>query len=75
MNPITVGSMIIVVPGVERVVIAIPARFNGVVVATGDVLVAAYYAAQERVGHHGEYGKYTWGSSRLTGKHLEPHRH
>ena len=37
---------------------AILARLNNAVVTAGDVLVALYCAAQERVGGlHGEYGK------------------
>ena len=36
----------------------IPARLNSTVVTAGDVLVAVYCTAQERVGgHHGEHGK------------------
>jgi len=38
MNPSMVGSMMIVVPGVERVVIVFPAMLDGAEVPVGDVL-------------------------------------
>jgi hypothetical protein len=40
MNPRTVGSMPIVVPGLERVIVVFPATLDSAVVTVGDVLVA-----------------------------------
>jgi len=57
MNPNTVGSMAIVVPGLERVVVVFPATLDSAVVTVGDVLVAVYRAVQESaIEHHGESG-------------------
>jgi hypothetical protein len=57
MNPSTVGSMTIVVPGLERVVVVFPATLDSDVVTVGDVLVAVYHAVQESaIERHGEFG-------------------
>jgi len=57
MNPSTVGSMPIVVPGLERVVVAFPATLDSAVVTVCDVLVAVYRAVQESAfERHGEFG-------------------
>jgi len=57
MNPSTVGSIAIVVPGVERVVVVFPATLDSNVVTVGDVLVAVYRALQESAfNHYGEFG-------------------
>jgi len=56
MNPSTVGSMTIIVPGFERVVVVFPATPDDVV-KVGDVLVAVYCAMQESdMEHYGEFG-------------------
>jgi hypothetical protein len=58
MNPSTVGSMTIVVPGVETaVVVVFPATLDSDVVTVGDVLVAVYRAIQESaIQYYGEFG-------------------
>jgi hypothetical protein len=49
--------MMIVVPGLERVVVIFPATLDGAVVTVSDVLVAVYRAAQESaLEHHGDFG-------------------
>ena len=55
MNPSTVGSMTIVVPGLGRVIVVFPATSDSGVVTVGDVLVAVYRTVQESsIEHHGE---------------------
>ena len=57
MNPSLVGSMPIVVPGLDRVVVVFPATLDSAVVTVGDVLVAVYRAVQESAfERHGEFG-------------------
>jgi len=57
MNPSTVGSMAIVVPGLGRVVVVFPATLDSGVVTVGDVLVAVYRAVQESaIARHEERG-------------------
>jgi len=47
MNPTTVGSVTIIVPSVERVVIVFPATLDSAVVMVGDVLVAVHHPVRE----------------------------
>ena len=57
MNPSMVGSMAIIVPGLERVVVVFLATLDSEVVTVDDVLVAVYHAVQESaIEHHGEFG-------------------
>ena len=49
MNPSTVGSMAIVVPGLNMVIVVFPATLDSAVVTVGDVPVALYRAVQESV--------------------------
>ena len=57
MNPSMVGSMTIVVPGLERVIVAFPATLDSDVVIVCDVLVAVYRAMQESAfEHRGGFG-------------------
>jgi len=57
MDPSTVGSMAIVVPGLERVIVVFPATLDSDVVTVGDVIVAVYRAVQESaIEHHSEFG-------------------
>ena len=57
MNPSTIGSMTMVVPGLERVVVVFPTTLDSDVVTVGDVLVAVYCAVQESAfEHHTEFG-------------------
>jgi len=57
MNPSTVGSIAIVVPGLERVVVVFPATLDSDVVTVGDVFVAVYRALQESAfNYYGEFG-------------------
>ena len=57
MNPSTVGSMTIVVPGLGRAIVVLPATSDNNVVTVSDVLVAVYRAVQESsIEHHGEFG-------------------
>jgi len=46
MNPSTVGSMVIVVPGLERVVVILPATLDSGVVKVSDMLVGVNCAVQ-----------------------------
>jgi hypothetical protein len=56
-NPSAVGSMAIVVPGLERIVVVFPATLNSTVVTVCEVLVAVYQAVQESAfEHHAEFG-------------------
>ena len=56
MNPSTVGSMTIVVPGLERVVVVLPYTLDSNVVTVSDVLIAVYRVVQESAfEHHGEF--------------------
>jgi hypothetical protein len=57
LNPSTVGSMPIIVPGLERAVVVFPTTLDSAVITIGDVLVAVYRAVQESAfEHHGEFG-------------------
>jgi hypothetical protein len=57
MNPSTVGSMAIVVPGLGRLIVVFPAMLDSSMVTVGDVLVAVYRAVQESViEYHGKVG-------------------
>ena len=57
MNPSTVGSMTVVLPGLGRPIIVLPATSDSDVVTVSDVLVAVYRAVQESsIEHHGEFG-------------------
>ena len=57
MNPSTVGSMAVVVPGLGRLIVVFPAKLDSGVVTVGDVLVAVYRAVQESgIDHHGKVG-------------------
>jgi hypothetical protein len=57
MNPSTVGSMTIVVPSLERVVVIFSTTLDGAVVTVGNVLIAVYRVAQESAfERHGEFG-------------------
>ena len=49
MNPSTVGSMAIVVPGLKMVIVVFPATLDSAVVIVGDVPVAVYRAVQESI--------------------------
>ena len=81
MNLSTIGSVTIVVPGLESVVVVFPTTLDSAVVTVSDVLVAGYCAAQESAfEHHGDFGVKRMlesffpprhlGSSRLDGKRL-----
>jgi len=66
MNPSTVGSMTIRVPGLERVVVVFPATLDSRVVTVGDVLDAVYRAVQTSVIEHREraaQGQNNWPGS------------
>jgi len=54
MNPSTVGSMTIRVPGLERVVVVFPATLDSRVVTVGDVLDAVHHAVQTSAIEHRE---------------------
>ena len=57
MNPSTVGSMTIVVPGVERAIVVFPATLDSAVVTVGDVLLAVHRAMRGWVvERHDEFG-------------------
>jgi hypothetical protein len=57
MNPSTVGSMAVVVPGLGRLIVVFPAVLDSDVVTVGDVFVAVYRAVQESdIEHHGNVG-------------------
>jgi hypothetical protein len=57
MNPSTVGSMAVVVPGLGRLIVVFPAMLDSGVITVGDVLVAVYRAVQESdIEHHGRVG-------------------
>ncbi|KIM38658.1 hypothetical protein M413DRAFT_447629 [Hebeloma cylindrosporum] len=57
MSPSTIGSMTIVVPGLQRVVVVFPSTSDSDVVTVGDVLVTVYRAMQESAfEHHREFG-------------------
>jgi len=73
-NPSTVGSVTIVVPGVEGVVVVFPATLDSAVVTIGGMLVAVYRTAQERFGgHHSEYGESRrWGQADLLANTQNP---
>ena len=59
-----VGSMTIIVPGVERVVVALPARLDSDVVRVGHMIVCVYRAVWEWiVERHGEFGG-RWGEKK-----------
>jgi hypothetical protein len=47
MNPSTVGSLTIVVPGLGRVIVVFPATLDSGVVTVGDVFMAVYRAVKE----------------------------
>jgi len=71
MNPSTVGSMTIVVPGVERAVVVFPATFDSAVVTVGDVLLAVHCAMRGRVvEQHDEFGV----ERRVEGRRDDPSR-
>jgi hypothetical protein len=81
MNPSTVRPMVIVVPGLERVVVVFPTTLDSEVVTVGDVLVAVYHAVQESaIEYHGEFGVkraiegrrtfVAWGQAALGGQHI-----
>ena len=52
MNPSTEGSMMIVVPGVERGVIVFPATLDSAVVTVGDVILAVHRVIRGWVVEH-----------------------
>jgi len=55
MNPSTVGSMAVVVPGLGRLIVVFPALLDSSVVTVGDVLVAVYRAVEQSgIEHHGK---------------------
>jgi len=57
MNPSTKGSMMIVVPGVERGVIVFPATLDSAVVTVGDVILAVHRVIRGWVvEHHDGFG-------------------
>ena len=57
MNPSTVGSMAVAVPGLGRLIVVFPAILDSGVVTVGDVLVAVYRAVQKSgIDHHGKVG-------------------
>ena len=60
MNPSTVGSMTIRVPGLERLVVVFPATLDSRVVTVGDVLDAVYRAVQTPAIEHRERGRKNW---------------
>ena len=57
MDPNTVGSMTIKVPGLERLVVVFPATLDNAVVTVDDVLIAMHRAVQASVMElHSEFG-------------------
>ena len=57
MNPSTVGSITIVVPGVERAAVVFPATLDSTVVMVGDVLLAVHRPMRGWVvERHDEFG-------------------
>ena len=64
MDPSTVGSMTIKVPGLERLVVVFPSTLESAVVTVGDVLIALHHAVQAsgielHVGFGEKYGQRT----------------
>ena len=64
MDPSTVGSMTIKVPGLERLVVVFPSTLYSAVVTVDDVLIAVHHAVQAsgigpRVGFGTKYGQRT----------------